>query len=219
MRNNSLRVIDLTHTIESTMSVFPGTSTPVITQESTIERDNYAEKSLSFCSHTGTHIDAPSHIFENSCSLDKLTVDKFIGKAVVIDVSSCENELIGKELIDRNIRVISKVEFVLFYSGWDIKWGRSEYFEGFPTLSPEAAKYLCNFKLKGVGFDVISADPVVSSGLPNHKLLLGNGIIIVENLCNLDKLPNIPLTFITLPLKIAESDGAPARAVGIVSQF
>jgi len=201
------------------MSVFPGTSTPVITQESTIERDNYAEKSLSFCSHTGTHIDAPSHIFENSCSLDKLTVDKFIGKAVVIDVSSCENELIGKELIDRNIRVISKVEFVLFYSGWDIKWGRSEYFEGFPTLSPEAAKYLCNFKLKGVGFDVISADPVVSSGLPNHKLLLGNGIIIVENLCNLDKLPNIPLTFITLPLKIAESDGAPARAVGIVSQF
>ncbi|HRT33712.1 MAG TPA: cyclase family protein, partial [Bacteroidales bacterium] len=69
MRNNSLRVIDLTHTIESTMSVFPGTSTPVITQESTIERDNYAEKSLSFCSHTGTHIDAPSHIFENSCSL------------------------------------------------------------------------------------------------------------------------------------------------------
>jgi len=201
------------------MSVFPGTSTPVITQESTIESDNYAEKSLSFCSHTGTHIDAPSHIFENSCSLDKLTVDKFIGKAVVIDVSSCENELIGKELIDRNIRVISKVEFVLFYSGWDIKWGRSEYFEGFPTLSPEAAKYLCNFKLKGVGFDVISADPVVSSGLPNHKLLLGNGIIIVENLCNLDKLPNIPLTFITLPLKIAESDGAPARAVGIVSQF
>ncbi|HRT33706.1 MAG TPA: hypothetical protein P5023_04640, partial [Bacteroidales bacterium] len=70
-----------------------------------------------------------------------------------------------------------------------------------------------------VGFDVISADPVASSGLPNHKLLLGNGIIIVENLCNLDKLPNIPLTFITLPLKIAESDGAPARAVGIVSQF
>ena len=219
MRNNSLRVIDLTHTIESTMSVFPGTSTPVITQESTIESDNYAEKSLSFCSHTGTHIDAPSHIFENSCSLDKLTVDKFIGKAVVIDVSSCENELIGKELIDRNIRVISKVEFVLFYSGWDIKWGRSEYFEGFPTLSPEAAKYLCNFKLKGVGFDVISADPVASSDLPNHKLLLGNEIIIVENLCNLDKLPNKSLTFIALPLKIAESDGAPARAVGIVSQF
>ena len=117
------------------------------------------------------------------------------------------------------MRIISEVEFVLFYSGWDIKWGRSEYFEGFPTLSPEAARYLCNLKLKGVGFDVISADPVASSDLPNHKLLLGNEIIIVENLCNLDKLPNKPLTFIALPLKIAESDGAPARAVGIVSQF
>lgn len=214
MQNNSLRVIDLTHTIESTMPVFPGTSAPVISQENTIERDNYAEKFLSFSSHTGTHIDAPFHIFEDGCSLDKLSVDKFIGEAVVIDVRLCQNELIGKELIDDNIRVISKVEFVLFYSGWDIKWGSSEYFKGFPTLSPEAAKSLCNFKLKGVGFDVISADPVASSNLLNHKLLLGNGIIIVENLCNLDKLLKMPFTFVALPLKIVESDGAPARAVG-----
>ncbi len=222
-----MKIIDLTRTISSEMPVFPGTKPPEITNATTIDKEGFAEKLISFYTHTGTHIDAPAHILKGKHTLDHFSADKFIGKGVVIDISirlnNDENDrdingqgwIIEKKDLEIYAERIASTEFVLIRTGWDRKWGSDGYFEGFPTLSLSAAKWLCTFKLKGIGFDCISADPVSSSDLPNHRVILGKNLVIIENLCNLEPLINQYFRFSCLPLKIADSDGSPVRAVAI----
>ena len=197
------------------MPVYPGTEQPHIKQATTIERDGFAEKLLTFYSHTGTHIDAPAHILSGNHSLDQFNTSKFIGNGLVIDVKNCNCGIINKEYLQKFETGIHGAEFILFYSGWADKWGSDEYFDNFPVLSSDAAKWLCTFSIKGVGYDCISADPVTASELPNHRILLGNDMVIIENLCNLQQLVGQEFLFSCLPLKIEDSDGSPVRAVGI----
>ncbi|MFA6334985.1 MAG: cyclase family protein [Bacteroidales bacterium] len=211
-----MEIIDLTQTISSTMPVYPGTEPPVITDATTIEKDGFAEKRISFFSHTGTHIDAPGHILRGRSTLDQFNADKFIGKGLVIDVTKCKTGIIEKECLEKYSAEIAGCDFIIFRTGWDKKWGTENYFIGFPILSADAVKWLCSFNIKGIGFDCISVDPVDSAGLPNHRILLNKDLVIVENLCNLDQLTGLPFLFSCLPLKIENSDGSPVRAVGIM---
>ncbi|OFY43507.1 MAG: hypothetical protein A2X18_06065 [Bacteroidetes bacterium GWF2_40_14] len=222
-----MKIIDLTRTISSEMPVFPGTEPPVITNATTIDKEGYAEKLISFFTHTGTHIDAPAHILKGKYTLDHFSADKFIGKGVVIDVSTRPKEgdgdsvsdgkewIIEKSNLEKHAVRIAASDFILLRTGWDRKWGSAGYFQDFPTLSENAVKWLCTFKLKGIGFDCISADPVSSTNLPNHRIILGKNLVIIENLCNLEPLIDQFFRFSCLPLKIADSDGSPVRAVAI----
>jgi arylformamidase len=212
-------VIDLTQTISSTMPVYPGTEPPVITQANTIEKDGFAEKLISFFSHTGTHIDAPGHIIQSKFTLDMFSVDKFIGMGVVIDLCESKANVIEKVYLERFSKEIEASDFILFYTGWDKKWGNVDYFNGFPILSKDSTEWLSVCKIKGVGFDCISADPVESHNLTNHNILLNKNIVIIENLCNLKKLIGYKFLFSCLPLKIENSDGSPIRAIGIIDYY
>jgi arylformamidase len=214
------KIVDLTHLVNGDMTVYPDTIKPGFELYNTIEKDGFAELKLTFCTHTGTHIDAPCHILENRKSLDGFPIDKFIGKAFVIPC--LDGKDISLEYLQPLIKKISEVEFLLFYTGWQFKWNSKEYFENFPVLKEDAAEWLTLFKLKGIGFDVISADKVEMIGkestiaLPNHHTLLGNEILIIENLTNLDLLPDSVFTFQCMPLKIENADGSPVRAFAII---
>ena len=198
------------------MPVYPGTEPPVIKDATTIEKDGFAEKLLSFFSHTGTHIDAPGHILKGKNTLDKFSADKFVGKGLVIDVTECTSGKIEKDLLEKYSSEIEGCDFVLFKTGWDKKWGNESYFMDFPSLTSDAASWLCQFNIKGIGFDCISADSVIAADLPNHKIILNKNLIIIENLCNLEWLRGYSFLFSCLPLKIENSDGSPVRAVGIL---
>ncbi|MDQ1264884.1 MAG: hypothetical protein QG635_33, partial [Bacteroidota bacterium] len=182
----------------------------------TIEKNGYAEKLISFYSHTGTHIDAPGHIVAGTPTLDEFNVNKFIGKGYVIDVSKLNKSIIDKEDLEKYQFNIEESDFVLICSNWSKYWGSPEYFENFPVLSEEAAKWLSEFPLKGVGFDMISPEPVGTEDLLNHKILFASNFIIIENLTNLDKLLGRDLIFCCMPLKLKDSDGSPVRAFAIV---
>jgi len=214
------KVIDLTQLINSSMTVYPGTVPTAIEKYNTIEKDGFAELKLTFCTHIGTHIDAPCHILENMKSLDQFPVDKFIGKAILIP---CMHEKeISLEYLKPFKEKISKSEFILIFTGWQFKWNTEKYFENFPVLTEKAAGWLTTFNLKGIGFDAISADKVdfnekdLSVALRNHNILLEKEIIIVENLTNLDKLPDTLFTFQCMPLKVENADGSPVRAIAIL---
>lgn len=89
--------------------------------------------------------------------------------------------------------------------------------EIFPVLSKVACSWLINFELKGVGLDVISIDPVDDTlDLINHRIVLGKGMVIIENLTNLDLIGDELFTFSCLPLKIENADGSPVRAIAIL---
>lgn len=205
-------MIDLTHMIEEKMPVFPGTEPPKIIQKNTIEKDGFAEKLLKMYSHTGTHIDAPAHMIKGGNSLDDFPIEKFIGKGLVIPLES--NSLIGLDYLKQFEIQIKDASFILFHSGWDKFWGNEEYFNGFPSLSVEAAKYLVKFNLKGVGIDAVSIDAMENESFDIHHILLKKDLVIIENLKNLGSLIDKNFELYITPLKIKDLDGSPVRAFG-----
>ena len=96
------------------------------------------------------------------------------------------------------------------------KWGETSYYENYPVLSPDAADWIANFSLKGIGVDMISVDGTDSRDFPIHRIFLQKRILIIENLTSLEILVNRHVTFFCPPVKIENSAGAPARAFAVV---
>lgn len=213
-----MNVIDLTHIISETMPVYPGTAKPKLKVSNTYEKDGFREALLTMGSHTGTHIDAPAHIIEGKKTLDSFDISQFVGRALVID---CRMLKEGEEITAQHILKygdkIKEADFLLFNLGWDKRWGDDSYFGKYPCLSDDAMDIIINGSYKGIGFDVISIDPIKDSSLRIHKRLFSNKEIInIENLKNLDLCVDKLFTFVCLPLKLENADGSPARAIGIL---
>lgn len=215
-----MKVIDLTHTISENMPVYPGTDTPKLEVASTYEESGFKETLLSFFSHTGTHMDAPSHIFEQRTTLDAFPVEQFIGKGLVIDCSNLgEGQRITMKQIETVKERANQAEFLLFYTGWDKHWGTDTYFGDYPAITEEVADYLILTKKKGVGLDVIGIDPITDENLTiHHKLFAETEMVVIENLTKLGEIGNELFTFYALPLKYENADGAPIRAVAVLNE-
>lgn len=208
-----MKVIDLTHVIQPGMTVFPGTEPPVFEVGSSIETDGFEEKKITMFSHTGTHMDAPAHIIPGARRLDQFPIDRFTGKACVVDVSGVEGGKIDVSAVEARADVLGEADFVILRSGWSRYWDSEQYFQGFPVLSSEAAQWLVEARIQGVGIDMISVDEVDSTEFAVHNILLGADLVIIENLTNLEVLPDSLFSFFCFPLKIEQADGSPVRAV------
>lgn len=215
-----MRVIDLTQTISADMPVYPGTEPPKLQVANTYEKDGFRETLISFYSHTGTHMDAPFHLFGDRTKLEELPAAQFVGTALVIDCRDVEaGGIIGMERIEAVRELADQAEFLLFCTGWDANWGQEAYFGAYPVVSMEICQYLLDSGKKGVGFDVIGIDPIADGGLTRHKMLLSQkDIVIIENLTNLDKIGGGLFTLAALPLKYRDADGAPVRAVALLEE-
>lgn len=212
--NTRLTVMDLSHPMHSGMPFYPGTEPPRITPVTSVANDGYAEKSISVWSHTGTHMDAPAHLIAGGKTLDQFPASQFVGRGLVIDVSRCGPVINVSDLQACSVP-LQAAEFVCLYSGWSRHWGAPAYFQNFPVLSRDAIEYLVSFPLKGLGVDMISIDRVDGLNVPNHLLVLGQDLLIIENLTNLEPLLNLDFQFQGFPLSIVEADGSPIRAVAI----
>ena len=213
-----MKIIDLSHFIANGMPVYPGTEAPKLKTSNTYEIDGFKETFLSMSTHTGTHIDPPAHLFGDKMTLDEFNVSQFIGKAIVID---CRDLKDGEQITLNHVKKygdkISQADFLLFNSGWDKRWGSDTYFGKFPCISDEVIELIVKGNYKGIGFDVISIDPIGDASLTIHKKLFSQKELInVENLKNLDLCGSDLFTFICLPLKIEKADGSPTRAVAIL---
>lgn len=211
LKEKKMRIIDLSHTLEEGMPVFPGTESPRLEPVCTMAKDGFREKLLTLYSHTGTHMDAPSHMLEDGKNLDDYEVHHFVGQALVVNCIEAEKE-ISLDMI--KAYDLSDVDFVLLRTGWDEKWGSEAYFKDFPALTIEAADYLASLHLKGLGVDCISVDLMESETFDVHKILLNKDMVMIENLRNLSHLDEI-FTLHVLPLKIKSADGSPVRAIAI----
>lgn len=213
-----MRVIDLTHTIAEGMPVYPGTEPPVFTAANTCETDGFRETLIRMYSHTGTHIDAPAHIFSGRTALDEFPAGQFVGKALVIDCSDLNSgDRITLDRVTGYGELAKRADFLLFYTGWDRFWGREEYFGDYPYPEDAVLDYILAGNYKGIGFDVIGLDPIGSLDL-HKKLFAEREIINIENLTNLGLCGSELFDFCCLPLKFANSDGASARAVACLSK-
>ena len=210
-----MKVIDLTHTIKENMPVYPGTDTPKLIPASSYEKEGFKETLLQMYTHTGTHMDPPAHIFAGRTTLDQFPVDRFIGKALVIDCRDLEEgQTISMERIYKSGEKVKKANFLLFNLGWDKRWGRENYFGDYPCIDEDVLNFIVSGNYKGIGFDVIGIDPIYDVNLTRHKRLFENcEIVNIENLKNLDLCGSDLFWFSCFPLKIENCDGSPIRAV------
>ncbi|HVE80491.1 MAG TPA: cyclase family protein, partial [Gemmatimonadaceae bacterium] len=161
--------------------------------------------------HSGTHIDAPMHFVLGGASIDRVSVDRLIGPARVIDIADNVQAIDAAEL-DRHAWRGS--ERVIFRTRSSLRgWMRSPTFHrDFAYIAPDAAQRLADAGVQLVGIDYISAEQFGAPAPRAHRILLGKGIPIVEGLA-LESVRAGEYDLIVLPMKVAGHEGAPARAV------
>jgi kynurenine formamidase len=207
-----MEVIDFTHPLHPGMPVFPGEPGPAFRNIAEMGNQGYRVKWLEMGSHSGTHMDAPAHLISDGKTLDQLPVSHFSGKATILAIPP-DTRQISIDFVRQFAGSIGKADYILLNTGWSRHWGEESYFRDFPVLSEEAASWLVSHSLKGVGMDTISADPVESSALTIHRIILNAGMVIIENLCFPERSYPENLFFCCFPLKITEADGSPVRAM------
>ena len=208
-----MKVIDLTHVIREDMPVYPGTETPKLETANTYETDFFKETKMTMYTHTGTHMDPPAHIFAGRTTLDQFPPEQFAGRALVID---CRDLQAGQAITMDHIRKYGKkaeqADFLLFNLGWDKFWGTDAYFGDFPCMDMEVLDYIMAGTYKGIGVDAISIDPI--DDLTRHRILFRETEIVnIENLKDLHLCGDDLFFFTCYPLKLADCDGSPVRAV------
>ncbi len=210
------RIVDLSHPITPVMPVWPGTPAPELHPVATVAGDGYAENTIRLSTHTGTHLDAPSHIIEGGPSLECFEPCRFFGPGTLVDALESPDGVIRRGTLERFVPQFEKSDFVLILTGWSRFWGQEGYDRGYPVLDEDAAGLLAGMPLKGVGLDCPSFDPPGSHDYPVHRRLLQAGILLVENMTNLDLLPASGFMISVLPLPLAGADASPVRAVAIL---
>lgn len=213
-----MQIIDLTHTFENGMPAYPGEEPPRLEKIYTYDKDGFQVIRLTTLTHSGTHLDMPSHFYHESATVDKENLSRFAGKGILIDCRGYgKRSNIPLQHIALYENELNLAAFAIIWTGWDQYWGTPGYFADFPVLEKEALQYLAGLNLKGLGFDCASVDPVDSSDFPNHQIILRKNMVMIENLTNLEKLNDQEFIFAAFPLKIKDGDGSPVRAVGIIS--
>ena len=205
-------LIDMTHTIAPEIPIYPGTPAPALSPACTFNKDGFRETLLTLSSHTGTHMDAPAHLLRDGRTLDQMPMSQFSGRATVLDVSG-EGPVTTEAFLRSNLESIRHADYILFYTGWEERWGTEGFLEdAFPVPDEAAARYLVSRCLKGVGTDAISIDRMSDSRLPIHHILLRDSVMSIENLCLKKVRGREDFLFFVLPLKFEDADGAPVRA-------
>ena len=117
---------------------------------------------------------------------------------------------------EKNHRKIENFSSVIFYTGWQKNLQKKYYFTKNPGLSVSAAKYLTSKKISLVGIDSPSIDLGKDPKFSVHKIFAKKGVLIVENLANLDKIKSSKFHLVVLPLKLKNATGSPVRAIAFV---
>lgn len=218
------RLIDLSHPLDTDTPPWPGNPGVDVDIVSAIPAERrpgrrgdpsepVACNTTAFrtCNHTGTHMDAPAHFYNGVPTIDRIPLDRCVGRAALVDVShvGARGEITPSDLIAHKDR-ISPAGKVVIRTGWSSRWGEGDYFTAYPVLSEEAAAWLVEHRVHLVGVDTPSVD---YEPHPAHYILLGSHAVIVENLTGLERIDRPTFELIVLPLPLRGLEASPVRAV------
>jgi len=221
------KLIDLTHKLSKNTPTWNGSCG----FENEIKLDyHYCEGEVKFRvqqfklhAGIGTHLDAPSHCIPGGLTIDDIPLEQLAACCFVINVSAKSHKNFKLSVDDvrafeEKYGRISENSFVIVYTGWDRFWDNAlEYRNNlvFPTISNDAAEFLLERNIVGLGIDTLSPD-LPDSGFPVHKTILGAGKYIVENIANAKELPPIGAYTLAFPIKIVDGTESPIRLVGMI---
>jgi kynurenine formamidase len=211
-------VIDLTLKISPQLPSFPGSPQPQFISWAKNEINGYNLELIFLSSHSGTHMDAPFHFVDKGLKMDQINLERFVCNATLFRIKKGSNQSITKKDIiefEKKYGKIIQNSTIIFATGWYKNLIKKHYFDNNPGLSIDAAKYLAYKRINLVGIDSPSVDLGKDSNFSAHHILLSNNILIVENLCNLEKISGVYFKLIVLPLKLRGATGSPVRAIAI----
>ncbi len=199
--------IDISTTLSQELVVWPGDPKIEIKKISTVSSDGYNLTTLSLSAHSGTHLDAPLHYFENGLAIDEIALERLMGRVIVIetDVPVIKGDVLDSYQIRDNDKIFFKTK------NSDVEWTMLPFLEDYVYLDESAADHLIEQGVSMVGIDYLSiAHP--HQGETVHKMLLGSEILILEGLL-LSGVPGGIYEMICMPLKIKGADGGPVRVL------
>jgi kynurenine formamidase len=205
-----MAIYNLSHPINEKILLFPGTRPLRHESLNTIQKNGYRETGLTLTSHVGTHIDAPAHLLETGRFLDDFPPEKFWNTAYIFDARHISGE-IGPEAFEPFIDKLNPAGILLIFTGHASLWPKTEYLNNFPVLSEPAARRLTEFNFNIIGMDTISFDPVASTELPIHHILLEHEILLLENVNIPEILIGKMVDLVVGPLPMKKADGAPVQ--------
>ncbi|HEV2166906.1 MAG TPA: cyclase family protein [Thermoplasmata archaeon] len=202
--------IDISMPIRASMPVFPGDPATTLVKDRSIERgDPFDLSVLTLGTHSGTHLDPPSHFLPKGASVDAIDLAVLNGPCRVVRVPDGQSSVFPSDLAP----LPPGTERVLFRTSNSRRWAHDEpFFADFVDLSPPAAKRLIELGVRLVGIDALSIESDPTMGYPVHRSLLSNGVVILEGVL-LDGVDGDRYTLHCLPLRIVDGDGGPCRAV------
>lgn len=208
------KVIDLTAEIYDNAPTMPMDPKCSVSEHCNLDSLGYNLTRITLSTHQGTHLDAPFHFFYEGETVDKISLYKCIVRAIKVDLTYKKpKEAIYIEDIIKYEPFVNKGIGLLLHTGWDKLYPKKEFFSDFPYVSEELAKWLVEKKVGLIGLDFPC--PNITDWKIIHEMLLGNSVLIVEGLVNMEELGEGEFTFFALPLKIMGRDGSPVRAIAI----
>jgi arylformamidase len=209
------KIIDLTMPFSEKTIPVPGHPRPDFEPLTTLEQDGVHNTTMTCSIHTGTHIDAPSHFIEDGAAIDEVPIDRFYRPGVSLDLRD-----LAQPRSPITLEHLKKAGFnpsevrdaiVMLASGWtDQAWRSEKLYETNPYLAEDAAEALAEAAPSALGLDFAVDD---TRPWPNHTILLGTGVLLIENLMRLPELPRDGFQVMAFPLKLVGENGGPTRVV------
>jgi len=208
--------------IDLTMPLRPGMRGVEFETARRLDRDGWNALTVHLYSHAGTHMDAPSHFVDGAETIDQVALERCVGKAEVVDLTSLKprESIMPQHLAGAERRILPGCRLLL-HTGWSRNLGKEDYRTHFPRISLTLAQWLVQRGVVLVGVDCPSVADVnnLEELTAVHRAFLSAGVVIVEDLVNLDLLEGKTFQLIVLPLKLQGGDGSPARAVALVEDL
>lgn len=225
------KLIDLTHTIDPTIPLWPGSDPFCMKIRFDYEQVGCRAAAYSMVAGTGTHMDAPAHFIKGGKTLEQFSLQELIVPACVINVQHQVNNNPDYTLQPKDIQKwesqhgkVPDGSVVIMNTGWAQRWPDLKSFlnedaggtKHFPGFSMQACHILLERKVNGIGIDTFSLDPGNTKDFGVHYLMLEKGLYFIECLTNLDQLPPAGAFIGSFPLKVAQAPEMPARIIGLV---
>jgi kynurenine formamidase len=232
------KVLDLSYSFDESTTYWP-TAKPFQHEKVAFGKTEggywYSSFNFAASEHGGTHMDAPIHFAEGKEPVDQIPVGRFVGPGVKISVAEQVSRDRDYRVTAADIRAwesrqgaIPRGAIVLIHTGWGRFWNNRAQYLGsdkpgdvsnlhFPGIGQDAAELLARERqIAMIGIDTASMDYGPSKDFIVHQVLLGASIPGIENVANMDALPEKGFTVIALPMKIAGGSGAPCRVIALV---
>ena len=209
------RLLDLTMPFSERTIPVPGHPCPQLEPLTTLERDGIRNTLMTISIHTGTHVDAPAHIIEDGATIDEIPIDRFRRRGVCLDLREFARSgaPITLEHLEGAGFDASQVggAILTLATGWsDEAWQSERLYGANPYLAEDASRALAEAAPSALGLDFAVDD---TKPWPNHTILLGAEVLLIENLMRLTELPRDGFEVTAFPLKLTGQNGGPTRVV------